>query len=128
VSDPRSTGEVAPHVLGAGRTEGLLSFEIKRQQQEVKSADAAHRRQMDAEAAAHRREQEAADNALRRQREQGGFALVVAVTVVMLIAAVLIGLLADDAETRQWARGIVTLILGGIVGVLAGYISGRRGK
>ncbi len=52
----------------------------------------------------------------------------VGVGVVGLALGSYVGTNAENAETRRWSQGLVTLLIGGIVGGLAGYFTGKVGR
>ena len=63
-----------------------------------------------------RREEQAKDNAQRRLITNAVAAFLLVASVVSFVFAVGSG----NATTRDWAQGIVTLLLGGLVGFLTG--------
>lgn len=45
--------------------------------------------------------------------------------IVCLAFALTVGVWCNNATTRDWAQSIVTVLLGGLVGAVAGYLAGR---
>ncbi|MGH2614344.1 MAG: hypothetical protein ACRDJC_03830 [Thermomicrobiales bacterium] len=80
--------------------------------------------EIDYETAAHRREQEKKDNELRR------FCLTILVIllVVVLVVSGAVGVLNEEPNTRQWAQNIVTTLIGGLLGAIAGYFTAKGGS
>ena len=99
--------------LERSSAEGKQTFSIEQSKQEVKAADAAHRR-----------EEQRKDNELRRHREKVLFYVVVAVMAIGLVAGFLVGTFADNADTRRFGQGLVVIIFGAV----AGYFTGRAAK
>ena len=79
---------------------------------------------IDYEAAVHQREEEKKDNDLRRLC----FRIILGLLVAALVAGALAGAFSDDPGTRQWAQNIVTTLIGGLLGAVAGYFSGRSAR
>lgn len=74
----------------------------------------------------------AKDNDRRRaesSKDQAQRRLVVnAVGVILIVClafALTVGVWSNNATTRDWAQSIVTVLLGGLVGAVAGYLAGR---
>jgi hypothetical protein len=111
-------GDLAANsTLQGSSAEGQQTFSIERGRHELRAADAAHRR-----------EEQRKDNELRRHREKVVFYVVVGILVAGLVVGFIVAVEADNADTRRWAQGIVTLLFGGIVGGITGYFTGRSGK
>lgn len=53
---------------------------------------------------------------------------VVGVLSGTLMVALIAALLSENDQTREWGRSIVVLVVGGIVGGLAGYITGQSSR
>ena len=77
--------------------------------------------EIDYETAAHKREQEKKDNDLRRLC----FKVLLGLLVVIFIAAVLVASVNEDPGTREWAQTVVTTLVGGLLGALAGYFTAK---
>ena len=103
-------------------------FSLERAKFEERALAAAHRRQLEAEEAQLRREETRKDNDLRRRRELIGFYVAVGASLVVLAISFVVAVAAENDGVRNWSQGIVTLVMGGIVGGLAGYLTGRSTK
>jgi hypothetical protein len=101
---------------------------VERAKHELRAETTARKLELDAERLRHEIEEEKQDNAQRRHRDQFAFYVVVGVLVGILIVGIWIGIQADNSDTRAWGQSLVTLIVGGIVGGLAGYVTGKGGK
>lgn len=77
-----------------------------------------------AEDARHQRQEATRDNFQRRVL----IYIVVGVVIAGIVAAALVGTNAGNDDTRRWAQGIVTLLLGGLLGAVGGYFSAKSGK
>jgi hypothetical protein len=86
------------------------------------------KQQLNAEEKRHELEEAAKDNASRRRREEFGFYAVLVLVIAALAASLIIGVGSKNADTRNWAQGAFTLILGALLGALAGYFTGRTSK
>jgi hypothetical protein len=100
----------------------------ERARHERSAAAAEHRHQMELDEAEHRREEERKDNDDRRMRDRIAFGFLVGVLVVVLVLGLTVGTQANNVDTRAWGQSLVTLIVGGIVGGFAGYVTRRSGK
>jgi len=109
-------------------TEGVQTFSIERQQLALKAEDAAHKRRLAEKRIQHELDEATKENDQRRLREMIGFRVVVGTVVLGLVVGFSVDVEADNADTRRFAQGLVTLLFGGIVGGLAGYFTGRVGK
>lgn len=90
---------------------------LKESDQSIKEADAQVERETRAKKSAQRLEQQ---NVL--------FRVVVGSMVTLLLVSLTVSLVAENDETLTWARGIVTLIAGGILGGVAGYLTGQQSR
>lgn len=86
------------------------------------------KQQLTAEEQRHRLDEIAKDNASRRQRENVGFFAILGIVIVGLLASGTIGVSSANAATRDWAQDAFVLILGSVLGALAGYFTGKSGK
>lgn len=126
---PRNDGGVPAEVetsSSAGLTYSQTTpgeWDVTRARHELKAATTAHAQQLEAEQARHDREEFRKDNDQRRQLQKVMFSVVVGTIVGMLIISLVTSLAADSNQTKEWARSIVSLIVGG----LAGYITGKSG-
>jgi predicted benzoate:H+ symporter BenE len=99
-------------------------FSARRGEHEIALARTTAEMQRAAEDARHQRQEAARDNTQRRIL----IYIVVGVVIAGLVAATLVGTWADNDDTRRWAQGIVTLLLGGLLGAVGGYFSAKPGK
>ncbi len=106
------------------KAEGEQTFSPERSQHELKLA----KHELTAEETRSHLEESRLDNASRRKREQIGFYTVLSVVVVGLATSGIIGVAAKNSNTRDWAQGVFTLILGTLLGALAGYFTGKGSK
>lgn len=90
---------------------------LKESDQSIKEADAQVERETKAKKSAQQLEQQ---NVL--------FRVVVGSMVTLLLVSLVVSLIAENDETLTWARGIVTLIAGGILGGVAGYLTGQQSR
>ncbi len=116
----------AAHLSGSSfresRAEGEQAFSHERSEHERRVQSAERKFELDRLKLEHLQAQERLHSASQRQREMMGFYVVVGVVVVGLALGPTL------ARTRRWAQGLVTLLIGGIVGGLAGYFTGKVGK
>lgn len=77
-----------------------------------------------ADDAKHKREETTRDNEQRRNIVYA----VVLVVIAGLVVGSLVGTMAENDTTRTWAQGIVTLLLGGLLGAVGGYFTAKAGK
>lgn len=125
----RATRDIAAVSSGTTFTETPQGdWNVKRAQHELKAATEVHRQQQEALEAQHRREQEAKDNDQQRRQQNVIFWVVVGVVVGVLVVSLAVSLRAENDDTLAWSRSVVTLIVGGVVGGAAGYITGKSGK
>jgi hypothetical protein len=92
--------------------------------QEIEVEDAAHRRRVQQQQLDHDLTEERKDRDLRRKC----FWLVVILLVAILSVSAVVGIGNDDEETRRWAQNVVTTMIGGLLGAVAGYLTARVGK
>lgn len=67
------------------------------------------------------RVERAKDNAQRRMVVN----TVGVILIVCLMFSLLVAVWSENATTRDWAQSVVTVLLGGLVGAIAGYLAGR---
>jgi hypothetical protein len=108
-------------VVAAGAS-GDQSFVVAGREIEVE--DAAHRRRVQQQQLDHDLTEERKDRDLRRKC----FWLVVILLVAILTVSAVVGIGNDDEETRRWAQNVVTTMIGGLLGAVAGYLTARVGK
>lgn len=117
------------------RQNPIGDYDLDRAAQDLKARIANRRHERDMEKARrsfseaakdseHRRLQESKDNELRRRVFYAlGLLLILALLVGTLIATV-----ADNADTRRWAQGVVVALLSGVIGAAAGWFSHKSGS
>lgn len=126
MTEPNAEGgedESAPSFTGS-RIEGQQSFSLERGEHELRSATAERKYQLDRLRTESQIEEERKENERRRERERVLFYVVISLMVGGLVVGFLMATRAQDADTRRFGQGIVTLILGAV----AGYFTGRAGK
>jgi hypothetical protein len=101
---------------------GQQSFEYASIQIQVE--DAAHQRRVEQQRLDHELIEKAKDNELHRNR----FWLVVGLLVAILVVAGAVGIGHDQEETRRWAQNVVTTMIGGLLGAIAGYFTAKGGN
>jgi hypothetical protein len=47
---------------------------------------------------------------------------------VILVVSAAVGIGNDNDETRRWAQNVVTTMIGGLLGAVAGYFTAKGGK
>jgi len=122
------TSEATAALVVGSTSGGDQTFSLERGEHELKVQTQAHKREMERERLQLEREETRKDNDQRRSQLTTLFVVVIAIIVVGLVAGLLIGTLAFDEDTRRFGQGLVTLLLGGVAGALAGYVSGRSGR
>lgn len=126
----------ADAVVVKGTVEGSQTASTDHGKYELKAAADEHKRQIERTRLEHqleqerldndaRRDREARDDAERRHREMVVFWLVVAATVVGLVAGGGASFLSSDLVTQRWGQALVTLIVGGLVGYFTGSKVGK---
>jgi hypothetical protein len=103
-------------------------WDVKRAQHELKVATTVHQQQLEAEQARHQLEHEAKDWDQRRRQQNTVFWLVTIALAAALVLSWVLILVSDDQNTRAQAWSIVTLVVGGLLGGVTGYITGKSGK
>ncbi|MBA3643142.1 MAG: hypothetical protein H0W59_03630 [Chloroflexia bacterium] len=106
------------------RAEGTQELSLAHAELDLKSVTAEREHQLKRFRVESQIEEERKENERRRARERVLFYVVVFLMVAGLIVGVLLATSAQNAETRRFGQGIVTLILGAV----AGYFTGRAGK
>jgi hypothetical protein len=107
--------DIARHELNLAKQQ--LSAEEKRHELEEAARDNESRS----------KREEAGDRS-RRRRQDVGFYSILSVVIVGLAVSLAIGTMAKNADTRNFAQNAFILILGAILGALAGYFTGRSGN
>jgi hypothetical protein len=102
-------------------------FDIEKHRAEQRAASAVFKQQQEAAEAEHRRREETRMNSQRLLHERIMFVAFVSVLAIVLVMALAAALFSDDGELKEWGRSLVVLIVGGVVGGMAGYITGRSG-
>lgn len=97
------------------------TFDITRARHQLKESD----QQIKEVDAQQEREDRARKNAQQLQQQNVLFWIVVGSVVGLLVISLLVSLLAENNDRVAWARSLVTLIAGGIVGGVAGYLTGK---
>ncbi len=121
MSDPTGPEAVGLFRLSESHVRRPPTFSVKWAEHEraLEQLRVEHERAMDE--LRHQQTEVVKDNAQRR-------------TIVNAVGIILIGMLAlsfvvaiwaENDGTRDWAQSLVTVILGGIVGGMAGYLTGR---
>ncbi|MDQ3781303.1 MAG: hypothetical protein M3354_12275 [Chloroflexota bacterium] len=80
-----------------------------------------------ADAARHRREEQRKESEARRGRERQLFMTITAVVVASWAVGTGMVLFAENPERQDIGREILVIVLSGLLGGVAGYISGSRG-
>ncbi len=117
--------------IGAGLTYSQNPsgvWDVERAEHDRKVAAEQHRRGLVVERQVHELEQARKDNDQRRKQQMALFVVGIGVTVLMLGVALGSIFFVEDEGTKEWARSIATLIVGGMVGGVIGYVTGKPGK
>lgn len=107
----------------SNRTEGTQTLSTEQIDAQIKAIVATEKQHRETERHHHQLTEEQKDNELRRL----ALKVLMGVVVLCLITSFVVAIKTQNDTTRLWAQGIVTLILGGIVGGVTGYF-GRGGK
>jgi hypothetical protein len=120
-ADLASRGDVQARasVISASQTIGDQQFAYADVQ--IRVDEAAHKRAVEQQKLDHTLLQESKDNDLRRRV----FWVVVVLLLVVLIVSAAVGIGHDDEETRRWAQNVVTTMIGGLLGAIAGYLTAK---
>ena len=121
-ADDDEGGAVEEAVASGNVILGQQSFEYA--SIEIQVEDAAHQRRVEQQRLDHELSEEAKNNDLRRKC----FWLLVIVLVVVLGVSSVVGISNDQEETRRWAQNVVTTMIGGLLGAIAGYFTAKGGK
>jgi hypothetical protein len=109
-------------VITASQTIGDQQFAYADVQ--IRVDEAAHKRAVEQQKLDHALLQESKDNDLRRRV----FWLVVTLLLIVLAVSAAVGIGHDDEETRRWAQNVVTTMIGGLLGAIAGYLTAKANK
>jgi heme A synthase len=104
---------------GRGQT-----WSVERGEWEIKRGSAEHRQRQEEERQQHELTEAKKDNEQRRRV----FWLIVGLLIVILLISGAVGIANEDGETRRWAQNIVTTLIGGLLGAVAGYFTAKGGK
>jgi hypothetical protein len=118
-----TTGELSSGFSGS-RAENTRGFSIEQARHELKLA--AHR--LTAEEKRRQLDEIEKDNASRRRRENVGSYTILGVVVGGLLSSGAVGVASSNGATRDWAQGAFVLILGSLLGALAGYFTGKSSR
>lgn len=92
-------------------------------QLEIRRANAEHWHRQEEARLTQELAKTARNNEVRRQM----FWLLVTLLIVNLLVSDAVGILHDNAETRRWAQNVVTTMIGGLLGAVAGYFTAKGG-
>ena len=111
---------LAPVTVTQSSTEGSQRFAPST------PAERKHERELAREA--HERDEERKDNEQRRHMQLVLFYVFVGVALVSLAFSAVVAVMADNADTRRWAQGLLITLFGTFAGTVGGYYSGRRSR
>jgi len=125
VTEEGEVVDLGPIHLTAG-SDATIKPTVEHSSAEGAQAFSIERRKHDQRVAAeeHKREEQRKNNELRWHQEKMRFYAVLFVLGLAFIFGIIAGVFADNTGTRRFGQGVVTLIVGGIVG----YPTGRSGK
>jgi len=103
--------------LERSSAEGQQTFSVERGKHELKAA-----------ADKHKQDEEKKDNKARRQREGILFGVVLLVVLASWVTGFGMALFAENDWRQALGRDIVFLVLGGLLGGVAGYFTGKAAK
>lgn len=126
--DPRAQTADPNSEMRNLRIEGRQTLSFEPTPMQLKAAAQQHKQQTETQDRVHERLQETKDNDARRQRETVGFYLLLTVVLSGLVASGIVGVASHNADRRDFAQAVCTLILGGLLGALAGYFTGKATK
>ncbi|MFT4039900.1 MAG: hypothetical protein QM692_17105 [Thermomicrobiales bacterium] len=102
---------------------GAQEWILARGELEIRRDNAAHWHRQEEARLAQELALASRNNEVRRQM----FWLLVTLLVVVLVTSGAVGILHDNEETRRWAQNIVTTMIGGLLGAVAGYFTAKGG-
>jgi hypothetical protein len=105
------------------RAEGAQTFNAEQGKHDIEVQSAAHQQNVELRRLDHELVEKRKDNNLRRVC----FIAVLVLLAVALVVSGIVGIANNVPGTQQWAQNIVTTILGGLLGAIAGYFAGRSG-
>jgi hypothetical protein len=103
-------------------------WNLERAQHELKADTQAHRQREAAEEARFRREEATKDNDQRRWQQRLLFSVVIGGIAIGSMFTMAVIALADDTESVARAWSLLSLIMGGLIGGVAGYFTGKGGR
>lgn len=106
------------------RAEGEQQLSMAEKKHDLRARAATHKQNMESQQRDYELQESKKDNELRRRF----LIIIMALLGLSLGASIAIAILNNDPATRQWAQGITTTILGGLLGAIAGYFVGRGGN
>jgi len=96
---------------------GVQAVGILESKQAVRAADAAHRR-----------DEQRKDNEARRLRELISFIVIMVIVAASWGIGFLMMVFAENDNRQAFGQDVFLLVLGSILGALAGYFTGKAGK
>lgn len=110
-------------VITDSESSGLQTFSVEQTKLQQKADADAHRRELAKDKQDHELAERVKDNNLRRYCFGGVISVILLVLVISTILAFM-----GPVENRANWMAIVTTILGGLVGAIAGYFAGKSGN
>jgi hypothetical protein len=104
--------------------QGRQSWSQEQAKHELRATSEAHKHSIELERQKHELREATKDNAQRRL----AFNVVVGVLLAILVVSLFLAIQSENGTTRAWAQGVVSSVMGGIVGAVAGYFTGKSGK
>jgi len=104
--------------------QGGQTFSLEQSEHQLRAEDPAHRRVLELEDHRLALEDRRKDNDLRRYCFGG----VLRLLVIVLFFSGLQGVTNQDPTTKQRAQGLVTTLIGGLLGAIAGYFTAKAGS
>lgn len=111
-------------VITESSSGGGQTWSVERGEWELKRGTAEHKQQQERERQEHEFAEARKDNDLRRRC----FWLIVGLLIAILVVSAAVGIANDDGDTRRWAQNVVTTMIGGLLGSVAGYLTAKGGS
>ena len=126
-SEARDSTVTGPQTISFDPTPQQLKALAQQHKQTLEADERRHQHEEATKENEVRRIREAAEQSSRLRRESIAYYSVLFVILGSLVTSGIVGVNSKNADTRNFAQGAFLLILGGLVGALAGYFTGKSG-